>query len=86
MADTNTDGKSDNGIYYREQAAVASDASPLPSYPVLDGNTVTVSEDVTKTDMNNAKTNAPKLTFTAYAVQKAGFDTADDAWIEASSL
>ena len=43
-----------------------------------------VFDSVTKTMLEGAKTNAPTLTFTAYAVQKAGFKDAAAAWAEAS--
>lgn len=44
-----------------------------------------VLDSVTKTMLEDAKTNAPTLTFTAYAVQKAGFENAvADAWAAAT--
>ncbi|MBE5809951.1 MAG: hypothetical protein E7318_03345 [Clostridiales bacterium] len=54
------------------------------SQAVLDGNVVTVKESVTTVQMNEANTNQPKLTFTAYAVQQykdnnTAFSEAD-AW------
>ena len=64
-------------------------------FNVLAGKQVTVNPAVVKTDMDaidgvNADGSAakaevearPSLSFTAYAVQKAGFDTAEKAWTE----
>lgn len=61
-------------VYYREVSAATTDTE----YYVLEGNKVTVSDTLTKEDIQNI-TN-PTLTFTAYAVQKDGIDTAADAW------
>ena len=75
------------GVYYREVDATTANAGV--SYYILKGDTtypngvVTVSENLTKNEVNSIKTQ-PKLTFTAYAVQKDGFDTAAAAWAEAS--
>lgn len=70
-----------SGVYYREVAAATADVE----FSVLTNNQVTVKNSVTK-DMMDAITNqsatGPTLTFKAYAVQKAGFDTAADAWAE----
>lgn len=69
------------GVYYREVDAETAKAGE--EYAVLNENKVTVLERVTKTDMEAIKTNPstkPILTFTAYAVQKDGFETAADAW------
>ena len=49
-------------------------------FDVLKDNKVMVLDTVTKTMLEGAKTNAPTLTFTAYAVQKDGIDDADTAW------
>lgn len=73
----------ENGVYvyYREVAASTSDQT----FSVLKDNKVTVKNTVTK-DMMDALTDAtrPTLTFTAYAVQKSGFDDVADAWAEAN--
>ena len=66
-------------VYYREVNATTADAD----FAVLKGNKVTVSENLTKNDIKDITTN-PTLTFTAYAIQKEGFDTAAAAWAEAS--
>lgn len=70
-------------VYYREVGAVTEDTS----FYVLAGDTtypngvVTVSENLTKDDLKTITTaNQPKLTFTAYAVQKDGIADAATAW------
>ncbi len=65
-------------VYYREYSAVDTDTT----YDVLKGNEVTVSEDLTKADIQSITTN-PTLTFTAYAVQKDNMATAAAAWAAA---
>lgn len=73
-------------VYYR--VVDATTAATGVSYYVLKGDTtyangvVTVSENLTKTEaeaIGNGNS-APKLTFTAYAVQKDNVDSAADAW------
>lgn len=77
----------ETGVYYREVDAATANAGV--SYYILKGDetyphgVVTVSENLTKEDIKSITTN-PTLTFTAYAVQKDGFDTAAAAWAEAS--
>lgn len=71
----------EEGVYYREVSASDDDQ---PFY-VLTGNQVTVNTGVTKTmmdDLNKDGAVQPTLTFTAYACQKANFDTAAAAWAE----
>ena len=63
------------GVYYRTVDATTTDTS----FDVLKDNEVTVSDTLTKEDIKGINTN-PTLTFTAYAVQKDGIDTAADAW------
>lgn len=65
-----------DGVYYREVPASAADQT----FSVLAGNTVTVNNTVTKTMLETAKTDAPTLTFQAYAVQKDNVASASDAW------
>lgn len=62
-------------VYYREVNAVTADTD----FYVLKDNMVTVSEELTKAEVNGITTQ-PTLTFTAYAVQKDGINTATDAW------
>ena len=49
---------------------------------ILENNQVAVKETVTKQMMDDLTSNnvSPKLTFTAYAIQMAGFDKVEDAW------
>lgn len=68
-----------DNVYYREVNAVTADTN----FAVLKGNKVTVSDTLTKEDIQNI-TN-PTLTFTAYAVQKDGISTAADAWAKVST-
>ena len=91
IADGWTKGNGTNiptDVYYREVDAVTADTD----FYVLAGNTdhpngvVTVSDTLTKADVNNITAeNQPKLTFTAYAVQKEGIDTAAAAWEEVNA-
>ncbi|MDD7310375.1 MAG: hypothetical protein PUG80_07635, partial [Eubacteriales bacterium] len=74
-------------VYYRTvtSAQMSSDNGATNAYPILVGNKVTVSGDITKEQMN-AFTDAtlPKLTITAYASQlhKNATETfsASEAW------
>ena len=74
------------GVYYREVSA--EEAQKGIDYTVLAGNenclsgVIKVSQELTKAEINSIifSGNQPSLTFTAYAVQRAGIDTADAAW------
>lgn len=74
------------GVYFREVSA--EDAQKSIDYTVLAGNescpsgVIKVSQELTKEEINSIKyfENQPSLTFTAYAVQRAGIETADAAW------
>lgn len=74
------------GVYYREVSA--EDAQKSIDYTVLAGNdscpsgVIKVSQELTKEEINSIRSSEkqPSLTFTAYAVQRAGIDTADAAW------
>ena len=63
-----------DGVYYREVSAADQ------TFSVLADNAVTVKSDVTRTMLETAKTDAPTLTFQAYAVQKDNVASASDAW------
>ena len=63
-------------VYYREVAA--NDANQ--EFPVLKDNKITVSNTLTKIDIKDILTTTPKLSITAYAIQKDGMDTAAMAW------
>lgn len=65
----------ESGVYYRQVYASDEDQS----FTILKDNQVTVSENLTKTEVNSIITK-PQLTFTAYAVQKEGVNTAAEAW------
>ena len=67
-------------VYYRAVDAVSADTE----IAVLKDNKIYVSDDLTKSDIQSITTQ-PKLTFTAYAVQKDGINTADDAWAKVNS-
>lgn len=70
-------------VYYRTiDDAVTADTE----FYVLKGNdtypdgVITVSDTLTKIDTNEKLTGTPKLSITAYAIQKDGMDTAAKAW------
>ena len=65
-------------VYCREAAAGQ-------SFPVLKDNVVTVSQNLTKAEVNTVVALQPQLKFTAYAVQKDGSDTAADAWAKVTA-
>lgn len=70
------------GVFYR--SVDASDKDQV--FPVLSNNQVKVKDSVTKAHMAALEGAAlPKLTFTAYAVQKDGFANATLAWAEAQT-
>lgn len=70
------------GVYYREVDAVTADTS----FGILAGDIVTVSENLTKTEVNSITAGTqPTLTFTAYAVQKDGIADAATAWSKVST-
>ena len=73
-----TDVEGVDNVYYRQVGA----SDNAQEFYVLAGNTVTVSENLTKSEVQGIGTgeNAPTLTFTAYAVQQEGVDTAEEAW------
>ncbi len=72
------------GIYYRE-VALNSEADQV--FDILKDNQVTVKESATKEQYDElGEEDYPTLTFTAYAVQKLGFETPSAAWAEAKTL
>ena len=79
-----------DGVYYYN-TTVTPTATDDVKLQVLKNNTITFSGAITQADMDtitatppttSAPTIAPTLTFTAYAVQAAGFDSAAKAWTE----
>lgn len=73
IADGWTKVEGQTNVYYREVKAT----DTVREFPVLNGNIVTVSDQLTKGDI---LATPPTLTFTAYAVQKENITTAADAW------
>ena len=67
-------------VYYRSVDAVKADTD----FAVLKDNKIYVSEELSKSDIQSI-TAQPKLTFTAYAVQKECIDTAADAWAKVNT-
>lgn len=63
-------------VYYRE--VDAKDAAQ--EFPVLKDNKITVSDTLTKIDIKDILTTTPKLSITAYAIQKDGMTDAAEAW------
>ena len=63
-------------VYYREVAASANDQT----FDVVNGGTLTVKSELTRAELANMT--APTLSFTAYAVQRAGFDDVAAAWAQ----
>lgn len=70
----------ETNVYYNKVDAATALAGV--TFNVLKDNKVTVSNTLTKGDIENL-TN-PTLSFTAYAIQKEGFANAKDAWAEVS--
>ena len=75
-----------SGVYFRKVSA--ENAQKGIDYTVLAGSescpsgVIKVSQELTKEEINSItySANQPSLTFTAYAVQHVGIDTADAAW------
>ena len=65
-------------VYYRQVNGATADME----FSVLKGDKITVSKELTKEEIQNIT--GPTLTFTAYAVQKEGINTAADAWAVAA--
>lgn len=65
-------------VYYRQVNAATADSV----FSVLKDDKITVSKELTKEEIQNITD--PTLTFTAYAVQKEGINTAADAWAVAA--
>lgn len=79
IADGWTKGDGTNipaNVYYR--AVAANDANQ--EFPVLKDNKITVSDTLTKIDIKDILTTTPKLSITAYAIQKDGMANAEKAW------
>lgn len=72
------------GVWYVKQSAIATGGNDV-ELNVLENKQVTVKSTITKANIDALGTNKPSLTFTAYAIQQVGFDTAAAAWAEAQS-
>ena len=71
-----------SGVYYREVAAT----DTVREFSVLTNDQVTVKNTVTKDMMDGiTEQTKPTLSFTAYAVQKAGITDVADAWAKAQA-
>ena len=66
-------------VYYRQVSAATADSV----LSVLKNDKITVSSELTKEEIQNIA-DEPTLTFTAYAVQKEGINTAAEAWAVAA--
>lgn len=74
----------EGGVYYRKVGA----SDNAQEFYVLAGEgegvyangMVTVSDTLTKSELQELASNNPTLTFTAYAVQQEGVDTPEEAW------
>lgn len=81
IADGWTKGDGTNipaNVYYRSVDAVEADTD----FAVLKDNKIYVSEELSKSDIQSITTQ-PKLTFTAYAVQRDGITDVATAWEKA---
>lgn len=76
IADGWTELAAGTGVYYRAVDATNADTA----YAVLKDNKVVSNSAAGSADLENAETNAPTLTFTAYAIQQAGFTNVNAAW------
>ena len=94
VLETSADGLTT--VYYYNGTDLDKLLSEAKTYSVLSDDKVTVKADVTKAQLSGfdadesgvlsdeEKSSLPKLTFQAYAIQKASFATAESAWAEAS--
>lgn len=77
IADGWTELTAGSGIYYRSVEDLTA-ATTDQAFPVLKNDKVTVDNTLTKGEITTG--NEPKLTFTAYAIQKEGSADAAAAW------
>lgn len=79
-----------DGVWYLSQDALLSDDDTDATHNVLTGKKIYVNGSLTKSEVNaiqNSLTNNSfDLKITAYAIQKATFDTPDAAWTEIASI
>lgn len=77
--------KAEGGSYIYYKAVAANET--ITAQSIIAGDTVTVSTDITEADLDAASGTLSaitdgSLTFSAYAIQQAGFDSAEDAWTD----
>lgn len=84
LNDSDSDGVADDGVYYYKGTELDELLTSDKTYPILEGNEVVVRTSLTKAQMDALKTSGkyPKLTFTAYAIQKANVSNVSTAWAE----
>ena len=72
----------EGGVYYRQVGASekAQEFYVLAGEGVYANGMVTVSDTLTKSELQELASNNPTLTFTAYAVQQEGVANAETAW------
>lgn len=71
-------GNADADVYYRMVSSSPADQV----FHVVGGGAVTVVSDLTRTQINGMAANPPTLTFTARAIQYAGFPGPAAAWAQ----
>lgn len=76
------EGDALNGVWYK---AIPATESPLTNltYELIGGNTVTVNQELTADDTNDAEI---VISYTAYAIQQEGFTSVQDAWAKAKTF
>lgn len=67
-------------VYYK----TVSGTTGLTDDPIIAGNTITVSHEITEATVEDVAAAANNLTFTAYAIQQQGFANVKAAWTEVS--
>lgn len=75
----------EGGVWYTQKADITENIE----LSVLKDNKVTVKSNVPAADIEALRQEGatlPTLEFTAYAIQKDGFNTVEDAWAQASTL
>ena len=70
------------GVYYRE---VTTSGAAQP-FSLIKNNQVKVKDALTRDNLSGIGANYPTISFTAYAIQKAGFADVNNAWAEVSTL
>lgn len=73
-----------DGVYYRESSATLYNVT----YHILKDKAITVKDTLTEEELATLRESGayPQLLFTAYAVQKSGVESAEEAWELAKNL